>query len=232
MKIKWKKILLGITVLILIVTAGFLVYASDYYRADAVAANLLKDPLVRLERDHLKISPEGEADTALIFYPGAKVEYTAYLPLLQEISGQTGIPSILVKMPLNLAIFNADAAKGIMAEYPEIRHWYIGGHSLGGAMAGDFASKHAETIQGLILLGAYPYGSYPEERTLIVYGSLDSSVAEKIHDTEHVIVIAGGNHAQFGNYGPQRGDPAASLSALEQQAITAAVVDEFLKMLD
>lgn len=229
MKIKWKKILVWIMALIITAAAGFLVYASDYYRADAVAAGLLKDPSVTVETDRVVVSPEGDTDTALIFYPGAKVEYTAYLPLLKEITEESGITAILVKMPFNLAIFDADAAEGIMAEYPGIRHWYAGGHSMGGAMASDFASKHPEKVQGLILMGAYLYGSYPEDRTLTVYGSLNTSVAEKVDYTENVIIIAGGNHAQFGNYGPQRGDAAASISAEEQQSITVDAVAEFLK---
>lgn len=41
---------------------------------------------------------------ALIFYPGAKVEYTAYVPLLHQIAEQ-GIDIFLVKMPGSYAQF-------------------------------------------------------------------------------------------------------------------------------
>ena len=117
----------------------------------------------------------------------------------------------------------------MMKQYPEIRNWYVGGHSLGAAMASSYASKHPEKIRGLILMGAYRYGSYPTDRTLTVYGDLNTSVAEKVDYTENVIIIAGGNHAQFGNYGPQQGDPAASISEREQQSITANAVLDFLR---
>lgn len=229
MNAKWKKILIASMALILAVTAGFFVYVSDYYRADAAAQDLMDDPSVRIGSDHVVVTADGSSETALIFYPGAKVEYTAYLPILKEITARSGMSSFLVKMPFNLAIFDQDAADDIMEEYPAVSHWYVGGHSMGGAMASDYASNNPEKVQGLVLLGAYLYGSYPEDRTLTVYGDLNTSVAEKVDYSENVIVIEGGNHAQFGNYGPQRGDPEATVSVREQQSITADAVADFLK---
>ncbi len=227
-KAKWQKLLLGIGILILTVTAGFFIYVSDHYRADALAAEMLKDPSVRVGSGHIVISSPAATDTALIFYPGAKVEYTAYLPSLREISRLGGIDVILVKMPFNLAIFDAAAADGLMAQYPAISTWYIGGHSLGGAMASDYASNNQDKIQGLILLAAYRYGTYPTRRTLTVYGELDTSVARQVDYSENVVIIAGGNHANFGNYGAQRGDPPAAITARAQQAITADAVAAFI----
>lgn len=229
MNAKWKKILIASMALILAVTAGFFVYVSDYYRADAAAKDLMDDPSVRIGSDHVVVTADGSSETALIFYPGAKVEYTAYLPILKEITARSGMSSFLVKMPFNLAIFDQDAADDIMEEYPAVSHWYVGGHSMGGAMASDYASNNPEKVQGLVLLGAYLYGSYPEDRTLTVYGDLNTSVAEKVDYSENVIVIEGGNHAQFGNYGRQRGDPEATVSVREQQSITADAVADFLK---
>lgn len=229
MNAKWKKILIASMALILAVTAGFFVYVSDYYPADAAAQDLMDDPSVRIGSDHVVVTADGSSDTALIFYPGAKVEYTAYLPILKEITARSGMSSFLVKMPFNLAIFDQDAADDIMEEYPAVSHWYVGGHSMGGAMASDYASNNPEKVQGLVLLGAYLYGSYPEDRTLTVYGDLNTSVAEKVDYSENVIVIEGGNHAQFGNYGRQRGDPEATVSVREQQSITADAVADFLK---
>ena len=75
----------------------------------------------------------------ILFYPGAKVEAEAYLPLLDQIR-QTGVTCILVHMPFHMAIFDANAAEDVMAQFPEIQHWYIAGHSMGGAMASKFAS--------------------------------------------------------------------------------------------
>ena len=149
------------------------------------------------------------------------MEAEAYLPLLNRIR-QTGITCILVHMPFHMAIFDSDAAEDIMPQFPEIEHWYIAGHSMGGAMASGFASGHPESVDGLILLGSYIYGDYPDDDTLTIYGSLNQSVEEHIDYTENIVEIQGGNHAQFGNYGPQKGDLPAEISAEEQQEQTAA----------
>ena len=87
---------------------------------------------------------------------------------------------------------------------------------------------HPEEIDGLILLGAYLYGDYPPADTLTVYGSLNQSVEDKIDYTENVVEIEGGNHAQFGNYGPQKGDLPAAISAEEQQAQALAAISDFI----
>ena len=124
------------------------------------------------------------------------------------------------------------ALEDVMAQFPDIRHWYIAGHSMGGAMASQFAAEHPDDVDGLILLGAYLYGDYPPEDTLTVYGSLNQSVEDKLDYTENVVEIQGGNHAQFGNYGPQKGDLPATISAEEQQKQTVEAVKAFLAQRD
>ena len=229
MKKRFKIALITIVSLVLIVTGAFLLYASDYYRADDAAVSLMQSEASIQVRDNLIIvSPPAPGDTALIFYPGAKVEYTAYLPILAKIADSCGITCILVKMPLNMAIFDADAADEIIERFPDIQTWIIGGHSMGGAMASSYASKHQDKVEGLILLGAYIYGDYPAEKALTVYGTFNTSVAEKINYTENVVLIEGGNHAQFGNYGKQKGDPDATISSEEQQRIAVEAIKDFL----
>ena len=171
------RIALGIVVLLLALCAGaFFWYVSDYYRAEDVALDVLAQDSGLSVQDNLTVlSPSVPSDTAIIFYPGAKVEAEAYLPLLEQIK-QTGVTYILVHMPFRMAIFDANAAEDVMEQFPEIQHWYMAGHSMGGAMASQFASGHQDEIDGLILLGAYIYGDYPDEKTLTVYGSLNQSV--------------------------------------------------------
>ena len=127
-----------------------------------------------------------------------------------------------------MAIFDSDAAADVITDHPEIQHWYIAGHSMGGAMASSFAADHSSDIDGLILLGAYIYGDYPDNDTLTIYGSLNESVAEKITYDDNIVVIEGGNHAQFGNYGPQDGDKPATISAEEQQIETVDAMAAFI----
>lgn len=219
----------GAVLLILAILAGaFLWYVSDYYRAEDVALEVLAQDNGISQRDNLTIlSPTAPTDTAIIFYPGAKVEAEAYLPLLDQIR-QTGVTCILVHMPFNMAIFDANAAEEVIAQFPEFQHWYVAGHSMGGAMASKFASDHPDQVDGLILMGAYIYGDYPDEKALTIYGSLNQSVEDHIDYTENIVEIEGGNHAQFGNYGPQKGDLPATISAEEQQAQTVAAIEAFL----
>ncbi|WP_294702365.1 alpha/beta fold hydrolase [uncultured Flavonifractor sp.] len=223
----------GILLLILAILMGaFLWYVSDYYRAENVALEVMAQGSGITVQDNLTIlSPTYPTDTAIIFYPGAKVEAEAYLPLLDQIR-QTGVTCILVHMPFNMAIFDADAAEEVISRFPEIQHWYVAGHSMGGAMASKFASDHPDQVDGLILMGAYIYGDYPDEKTLTIYGSLNQSVEDHIDYTENIVEIEGGNHAQFGNYGPQKGDPPAEISAEEQQAQTVTAIEAFLSRTD
>ena len=220
----------GILVLILAMGAGaFFWYVSDYYPAEATALEVLAQSTGVVVQDNLTIlSPSYSTDTAIIFYPGAKVEADAYLPLLDQIR-QKGFTCILVHMPFRMAIFDANAAQRVIEQFPEIRHWYMAGHSMGGAMASKFASEHQDMVDGLILLGAYLYGDYPAENTLTIYGSLNQSVEDHIDYTENIVEIEGGNHAQFGNYGPQKGDLPATISAQEQQRQTVKAIEQFLQ---
>lgn len=222
-------IFLGVVVLLLaLCTGAFFWYVSDYYRAEDVALDVLaQDSGISVQDNLTVLSPTVPSDTAIIFYPGAKVEAEAYLPLLEQIK-QTGVTCILVHMPFHMAIFDIDAAEDVMEQFPDIQHWYMAGHSMGGAMASQFASDHPDEIDGLILLGAYIYGDYPDEKTLTVYGSLNQSVEDHIDYTENIVEIEGGNHAQFGNYGPQKGDLPATISAEEQQKQTVAAIEDFL----
>ena len=183
-------------------------YVSDYYRAEDVALEVMaRGTGITVEGDFTILSPSVPSDTGIVFYPGAKVEAEAYLPLLDRIR-QTGVTCVLVHMPFNMAIFDPGAAQDVFPLFPQIEHWYVAGHSMGGAMASDFASKHPDEVDGLILLGAYIYGDYPDEKTLTVYGSLNQSVEDHIDYTENIVEIEGGNHAKFGNYGPPERGPA------------------------
>ena len=96
-------------------------------------------------------------------------------------------------------------------------------------MASAYASAHQDRAEGLLLMGAYLYGDYPVSKTLTIYGTLNSELEKHIDYTENVVKIEGGNHAQFGSYGRQRGDRDAAISAEEQQRITAEAVTAFLR---
>ena len=222
-------VIAGAILLVLSLCAGgFFWYVSDYYHAENIAWEVMEQDTAISVQDNLTVlSPSYPTDTAIIFYPGAKVEAEAYLPLLDKIR-QTGTTCILVDMPFHMAIFDFDAAKDIIEQFPDVEHWYIAGHSMGGAMASKFASENPNEVDGLILMGAYIYGDYPDENTLTIYGSINQSVEDKIDYTDNIVEIEGGNHAQFGNYGLQKGDAVAEISAEEQQAQIVTAIEEFI----
>lgn len=227
---KFNKILVSLLIIVMISISSFLVYTSIYYKADNMASNVLAEDNVEVvTEDLIYIEVDHPSEDALIFYPGAKVEYTAYLPLLKEIAEKVEINVVLVKMPFNMAIFDWDRADDIIEMYPDINTWYIGGHSMGGAMASNYASANPGKIEGLILMGAYIYGDYPPSNTLTIYGSLNQSVKDKIDYTENIVEIEGGNHAQFGNYGKQKGDSDGTITTEEQQRLTVEAVLEFVR---
>lgn len=222
-------LLISLVAALLLLVVSFYIYVSDYYKADSVAAMVMETGRNIQVQDNLTIlSPQEITDTALIFYPGAKVEAAAYLPILEQLQ-EKGITCVLVEMPFNMAIFNPNAADNVFELLPNIKNWYIGGHSMGGAMASNYASKNSNKVKGLILLGAYVYGDYPPEKALTVYGTFNSNLEKNIDYTENIVIIDGGNHAQFGNYGQQKGDPVATITQQEQQDITVDMIMEFIQ---
>lgn len=237
---KGVKIFSVILVLALICGIGGGVYISDYYRAsEAASTAMVSSDTVTVETgDGITVFSPALPNAGLIFYPGGKVEYTAYAPLMRALA-EDGILCVLVQMPGNLAVLDMDAAEGIPEQYPDIENWYIGGHSLGGSMAASYVSKHSSEYKGLILLAAYSTAdltaSGPD--ALLIRGSRDGVlnldkyemyIANLSPDSVER-VIEGGNHAQFGSYGTQDGDGEASISREEQTALTAQYILEFIE---
>lgn len=229
-KKKWLIPIIVILVLIMICIGYFAVY---YHASEEVQGYLEGSGEVSVEKDAqgLFVDGPGEED-ALIFYPGAKVEYTAYLPLVYALA-EDGIDCFLVKMPLNFALLGSGKAGDIMERY-EYEHWYLGGHSLGGVAASMYTA--GRDLDGLILLASYPTkGVYAP--VLEIYGDRDGVLnMEKRAEADQYLpkdyetfVIEGGNHAQFGNYGEQKGDGEALISREKQQEITVEKIREFVK---
>lgn len=228
-KITW--IMLTVVVVILILVGAFYVYTLDYYRASEDVHQLIASEKQNIDITHkiMVVNPEEtEArEIGLIFYPGGKVEAIAYLPLLYKLS-QKGITCFLIEMPFNLAVFDINAANSVFEKYPEIKTWFIAGHSLGGAMASSYMKKNYNKVDGLILMGAYPIND-AEVATLAIYGSEDVNLDRtKLENTENKIEISGGNHAYFGNYGEQKGDGKATITREEQQEIAVKEIIEFI----
>ena len=232
MKKRWKRLGLGIAASAAAAGIALGIYAGDYYRADEEAlAALVSDAAVEVEllSDGAVFASPG-AKTGLIFYPGGKVEHTAYAPLMRTLA-EEGVLCVVPQMPLNLAVLDMNAAEGWQERYPQVEEWYIGGHSLGGAMAASCAAKHGEDYKGLLLLAAYSTADLTgtDLEVCSVYGSSDGVLNMEKYEQYRAnlpedaveIVLDGGCHACFGSYGPQTRDGAHTMTAEEQTHLTA-----------
>ena len=225
-----RTIVLGVLVVVVVALVGGLAwfFQPQPLLPEATAA-LASTPAATYfeESTGLTFTPVGTPPTTgLILYPGAKVPAAAYAPGARAIA-EEGYLVVVVPMPLNFAIFNVGAADSVIAAHPEIKHWAIGGHSLGGAMAAQYAADHPAAVDGLAFCGAYSASDLSASGLAVssVYGSLDAA-APKIEDpaTQALLpattvydVIQGGNHEQCGWYTGQPNDPPATVTRAEQQ---------------
>lgn len=243
----WLRALIGLAAGLVLFVAGFLIWASNPAQpmAQALASLQGDDQVGVIEGKWIIFQPLADAkSTGFIFYPGGLVDPRAYAPQAKAIAAK-GYPVVIVPMPLNLAVFGANRASDVIAEFPEIEHWVIGGHSLGGAMAANYLHTHPGATDGLVFWAAYPAGgdSLADQEDLIVYSiyGTNDGVAEPatvlaaaplLPPAARFIPIEGGNHAQFGWYGDQSGDNPATISRAEQQTMTVDATVEVLAQVD
>lgn len=231
------KVLKGTAIFLAVVTllccVGIVIFAADYYHTQPPALEAMASTdLIVTNDDGLAVFAPDHTTTGLIFYPGGKVEYTAYAPLMEALAKE-GILCVIPQMPLNFAFMDMNAAADILPLFPQIETWYIGGHSLGGSMAASYAAK-SDRFTGLILLATYSTADLTHSglEVLSIYGTEDGvlnmeSYAEHFSDLPAdtiEYVIEGGNHAQFGSYGAQDGDGIATITADEQLALTVEAI--------
>lgn len=212
-----------------------------------------EDALDALESDDVILVEQSEAGyefrardesptVGLVLYPGGRVDVRSYAPLARE-TAMHGYLVVLVPMRLNLAVLSPDRADAVIERHPEIVMWAVGGHSLGGAMAARYAAANPHATDALVLLAAYP----PESTDLSgsdiavtsVYGSFDglldaetfNAATKRLPPDTVYVDLQGGNHAQFGSYGPQRGDNPAAMPPDDQLWHTVNAIAEMLRPL-
>ncbi len=239
------KIILGVLLVLATVLAGFVVWAETPPSPMPEAYDALKsDKSVTVSVGNwLVFTPlSSNVSTGFIIYPGGRVDFRSYAPAAHAIA-QAGYLVIIPKMPLNLAVFGVGTANGVIGNYPNISSWGIGGHSLGGTMAAQFAFENPSKIRGLVLWAAYPAsGTDLSKSNLLVttiHGGSDGLVsAVQIDDSLKLlpfstvrVEMAGGNHAQFGWYGDQAGDNAATITRQAQQNLTVTASVQLLEKL-
>ena len=242
LKSKKKLILIIILAIILIGVVAFTYYVSDYYHADNNALTALNSTgsyTVLNKDDSITFTPaNNKSATGIIIYPGAKVQAESYSVIASKLA-ENGYTTIIVKMPFNLAFFGVNKADDVIKNHPEINSWVIGGHSLGGVFASDYAVNHQDKIKGVIYLASYPStnASNATFNALSIRGSLDgltkaddiSSNLNKFPKNTTLITIEGGNHFNFGDYGVQSGDNNSTITREEQQDQAVDAIVTFIR---
>lgn len=230
------RLLVPLTLVLTLVAGGSALYFSDYYHADAVAmaaaASSEGIEVRSLDGGALAFVP-AEPVVGMVFYPGAKVQPEAYAPLLRACA-QRGMLCVLVRPPLNFSLLDVSAAEDAIQAFPEMQTWILAGHSLGGVAAAAYAADNLQDIDAMVFLASYPAAdlSALDGPTLSVVGSEDqvlnrdaySEAWTRLPVEARELVIEGGNHAQFGNYGKQRGDGVATIAREDQQAQTVDAI--------
>ena len=230
-------LLLGAAVVLVVLVGAFAWWVQPQPLLPEATAALASTPGATFteQSGRLTYTPVGKPPTVgLILYPGGKVPPAAYAPQARAIA-EAGYLAVVVPVPLNLAVFDINAAQAVIDDHPEIAHWAVGGHSLGGSMAAQFIDGHPGETEGLVFWAAYSAADIADEGLAVanIYGSLDAGVPSfsspanlaKVGPDVTTTVIDGGNHEQMGWYTGQPNDPPATIPRADQQAqVIAATV--------
>ena len=227
---KWlKRISMGVFILLGVLIAAFMIWAQfDYGPTDEAK----KYEGESVGQGYQFGDPKSE--TGFIFYQGAKVDPAAYSYIGQQLA-EKGHFVMIPKLPFNIALLNANEGLSIIDDHPDVKRWYLIGHSLGGSAASTILGDSSK-IKGIIFLASYPIDAI-DTPSLTVYGGRDGVLPVKDIEASKANVRSGatfhlikdGNHANFGMYGKQKGDKSSLLSAKEQQDETLTVIEAFLK---
>jgi pimeloyl-ACP methyl ester carboxylesterase len=200
--------------------------------------------------DFWQFSPTaGASRTAMVFLPGASVEPVAYVPLARKVA-ERGYRAYVVKLPPPTAPLDAHKAASVARTAAVVRadrfveRWLVVGHSLGGAIAAQFVHEHPKLVSGFVLVGT----THP---TSLDLSTLDLDATKVVASNDAIapeawsrrnasllppptrwVRVEGGNHSQFGWYGPQRGDGEATITRERQQELTLGAILAALSRVD
>ncbi len=213
---------------------------TSYKEQEASKVALISDDKVEVSIDDIiSFTPKNTSPTkGFIFYQGAKVDAKAYATLARKIA-EEGYEVVLLDSPLDFAMSSPNKANKAIEKYPNIEKWIVGGHSLGGVVASKYVSEN-KSIEGLVLLASYPNNDRLKDldtKVMSIWGSKDGVLnyekliegKEMLPEDTIYVEVEGANHAQFGDYGKQKGDHDALISPEEQLNITA---ENIIKLLE
>ena len=233
----WRRVILAylLGVLFLVITGA--VWLMTYKRPgdDALRA-LQSNDTVSVEKTEYGYFMDGPGEeAAFVFYPGTKIAVECYAPLMKDVADK-GIDVFMVDMPFNIAALNRNAAEEII-EWNSYNSWYIGGHSLGGVAASQYAGENPDMLDGVILMASYPGCEIPDQlRLLSVRASLDTVLDGKAYEESRTnwpsesveYTIDGGNHTGFADCSLIKWDSEAAILPDVQQRLCSEAIVSFV----
>lgn len=221
--------------LIILMTLGLFIYTLDSYKAlddmyDAIQLLDLTGIEVINDFDHISYVVS-QPSKNIVIIPGGKVKPESYQYLAVNLA-LAGYNVTIVKTLFNLAILTPNYGSRFLSD--DIDNVVIG-HSLGGTVASLF-SENDDRVSDMIFLASYSIKDVKDKRVLVITGEFDLVLnKESFHENEDLLPsnytlyeILGGNHAQFGWYGPQKGDGSSTISTKDQQDI---IINEILNFI-
>ncbi len=167
----------------------------------------------------------------IVFIPGGKVSPGSYEYLAVKLA-LAGYDVTIVKTLFNLAILTPNYAEKFIVD--DIDNVMIG-HSLGGTVASMVAYQD-ENVTDVIFLASYTIKDLTDKHVLTITAENDGVLdLEKVEASKSMLsdqaefeIILGGNHAQFGWYGVQKGDGVATIDTLNQQDQVIQMILNFI----
>jgi pimeloyl-ACP methyl ester carboxylesterase len=226
---------------LVLLTTGFLAWASSAMTAEPrpLAMASADSALTLTETaDAVVLTPSDPTPTGLVFLAGARVEPAAYAYKLAGLA-EAGMTVVIVRPTLNFAVFEARPLSAFEALAPQVTHWFVGGHSLGGVKACSYAAHAPDAVAGLILFGSYcaddlsttsiPVLTLAGERDGLSTPAQVAEAAPLLPSGAQVVELPGATHAQFGDYGLQPGDGTATAT---DEGVRAAITDAVSAFVD
>lgn len=235
-----KKRAITLLVSLFLFIIGFFIWLSKGYTLEENYMDYLQSNStveVTIDEEYTYFTPVNVKVTkGFIFYPGERVDSSSYAKLCNNIASH-GYKVVAVDMPFNYANFGKDKASKVIENNQDITKWFIGGDSLGGSVACEYAINN-KNVEGIVLISSYPKVNISELgfNVLSIWGSKDNVVNyKKLIDSKNklpedtiYIQVEGANHSQFANYGIHSGDEEALISSDEQMDIAVKNIIDFL----
>jgi hypothetical protein len=224
-----KRLAVWLVALLVVAAAGAVAYAETGPDAEADELRALEEApdveVVERSGGFVLRDPDPDGDrAALVFYPGGRVEAAAYLPALAPLVERADVRVYVPRVPLRLAVLDPGRA-GSVRTGEDVTATYVGGHSLGGAMACRYAANNREQVRGVVLLAAYCVDdvSGTDLDVLTVTGERDNVTdPERLRESRDLVpadarfvTMEGFNHSSFAAYHGQPGDDPQTVSDAE-----------------